>query len=668
MVVAHAPHAASTDSASDFWAAAERDICAAGTRTSTVILVDANGHLGSECTDAVGPVGQETENEPGRCFHSLLLRHSLFLPSTFPSCHIGESPTWFSSGGVPHQLDYIALPAQWKASAVSCVWTEFEALQARKDHCPVYASCTLLHAHREDAYVGAPARRALRPGPGSSPDDLQVFSYLSKHMPAVPWHVDVDAHFSSWVQGLSALWRDCVRPTVPVPHRTYLSEDTFVLVQWRQDLRRYLREEHGEACRQLLLVGFAALLLSARGLAFGPGSFQLLSRWSSALDHSVAIAVDQLRQSTAAIRCAVRRDRTAYLDSLTHQVCLSDLRDPRRLYQAVRRAFPSSRPAKRQVLSPLPKVLDESGLPAVSPAARAACWRRHFAEQEAGFEVLPAAYPDVFAAQATYGQLRTVPFSIHAIPHLLEVEQIVLSQQRRKACGPDAITAELLQLSSKTSARQLLPILAKATLGLREPVAFRGGHLFCLAKTACVNFACSSFRSILLASIPGKVFHKTIRARLTGPLARFASPLQAGSQPGISTDGISTTTRLFQELELGRARYPAVIYFDLRAAYYRMLRQILWFRFRSRRRASCAYCTPCSCRMMRCGSSWDIFSLCPSSSSPRSHRMSLPLCPIFFAALGSGLIEMLPSLLPLVVPAQGTLLQTFCSPSRSQRT
>ena len=186
-----------------------------------------------------------------------------------------------------------------------------------------------------------------------------------------------------------------------------------------------------------------------------------------------------------------------------------------------------------------------------------------------------AAYPDVFAAQATYGQLRTVPFSIHAIPHLFEIEQIVLSQQRRKACGPDAITAELLQLSSKTSARQLLPILAKATFGLREPVAFRGGHLFCLAKTACVNFACSSFRSILLASIPGKVFHKTIHARLTGPLARFASPLQAGSQPGISTDGISTTTRLFQELELGRARYPAVIYFDLRAAYYRMLRQIL---------------------------------------------------------------------------------------------
>ena len=104
---------------------------------------------------------------------------------------------------------------------------------------------------------------------------------------------------------------------------------------------------------------------------------------------------------------------------------------------------------------------------------------------------------------------------------------------------------------------------------------WRGGHLICLAKKAGANYTCDAFRSILLASIPGKAYHRTLRARLIPALCHTSSDLQAGSKPGISTDGIAAAARAYQEQQFAAKRLPAVVYFDLKAAYYRMLRQLV---------------------------------------------------------------------------------------------
>ena len=132
-----------------------------------------------------------------------------------------------------------------------------------------------------------------------------------------------------------------------------------------------------------------------------------------------------------------------------------------------------------------------------TPEDRAECWRAHFGGQEAGDIVDPACYAQVFASQ--FGQSRDVPFAISAVPHLHEIAGAILGMRKRKAGGPDSITSELLQLSVATSARQLLPIFAKASLGMRErtPLLFgEDGHHEFLLRFFPKHFPCFGPRTI----------------------------------------------------------------------------------------------------------------------------------------------------------------------------
>ncbi|CAE7239319.1 unnamed protein product, partial [Symbiodinium necroappetens] len=83
---------------------------------------------------------------------------------------------------------------------------------------------------------------------------------------------------------------------------------------------------------------------------------------------------------------------------------------------------------------------------------------------------------------ASYGPRPEWKLDIKAVPTLLQVESTIRSLQKNKAAGADSVTSELLRAHAPATSRQLLPVLAKASLRALEPVAFRGGELFLLAK------------------------------------------------------------------------------------------------------------------------------------------------------------------------------------------
>ena len=223
--------------------------------------------------------------------------------------------------------------------------------------------------------------------------------------------------------------------------------------------------------------------------------------------------------------------------------------------------------------TPLPKVLRPDGTCATGPLDRAECWRQHFAEQEAGEVVDDAGYQAVFSNQRPHAQSCRPAFDLACVPTLQEVEKGILSLAKHKGVGPDCISAELLQVTPRVMARRLLPVMVKASVGIQEPVIWRGGFLCCLAKRAHMSFMCKDFRSILLASVPAKLYHRTIRSRLLGSLDQLASPLQAGARPGVGVDSITMVARAFQSYAQASALFPGFLFFDICAAYYRMLRQ-----------------------------------------------------------------------------------------------
>ncbi|CAE7245588.1 unnamed protein product [Symbiodinium sp. CCMP2592] len=238
------------------------------------------------------------------------------------------------------------------------------------------------------------------------------------------------------------------------------------------------------------------------------------SRWLWEMDVSIARALDMLSWLTASVRTAVRRDRNSLF--------LEDR------------------------------------------------WTSYFAEQEAGRLIQLADYEKEFSASDFHPSLGGPHFDVEALPSLLEVEQQVLSLPYRKAAGPDGVTGELLRYSPAFVSQWVFPLYLKSAMALQEPALWRGGHLMCLAKRATGLFDCSSFRSILLASVPGKVFHRIMRNN-----ARVKADLQAGQLPGVGVEGISLAVKSYLAWARSSGYGTADVFFDVKSAFYMLIRQAL---------------------------------------------------------------------------------------------
>ena len=298
--------------------------------------------------------------------------------------------------------------------------------------------------------------------------------------------------------------------------------------------------------------------------------------WLADLDHRIAQAWASFAFAGRFLRHAVRGDRNRYLDSLVQDVRLSDLARPKQLYQRVRKAFPKAASARRTAFVALPAVELASGQLAVSGAQRAQRWREHFAEQEAGLAVTAAEYTLNIAHTDARRASRPVHFDPELLPSLADLEADILQLRRGKAAGPDGITAELFKVLPVQAARHFLELHLKSTLALQEPVEYKGGALIMtLAKKAAAVFRCDKHRSILLSSVPGKLFHRGIRARLAPALQRACPDLHGGIRGHIGVDTISLAVRCFQSYTSSKGERPALVFYDVRAAYYQVLRETL---------------------------------------------------------------------------------------------
>ena len=209
----------------------------------------------------------------------------------------------------------------------------------------------------------------------------------------------------------------------------------------------------------------------------------------------------------------------------------------------------------------------------MTPEDRAERWRTFFGAQEAGSAATSAQYVDDMRTRPKL-QPGTV-FDIHVVPTLVELEQIAQGLKTGKAAGLDCISGEFLQAHVPTTLRQFFPVCLKASLAIREPCQFRGGELICLAKKAGAALHCSSFRSILISSVPGKILHRTLRTRLLDVLARYRPPLQAGAMPGEGIEYISLAAQCFQQYREGKRQPWALVFYDVQTAFYSVIRELI---------------------------------------------------------------------------------------------
>ena len=581
LVAAHAPHTPAhgrCDEAVAFWGEVTKVLRGVPATTAVIVLTDANSHLGEVESSAVGDLAPETENASGVAFHCFLQEHDLAAANTFSQCHSGSHATWCSAQGGLRRLDYVALPVSWLPGVRTSVLPRFELLQTRDDHFPLLADCSLQRVLRLGAYR-LPARRvAMRPDPVKHPSEAAAFARLLAQQPAISWSADVEQHHSAWVAAHNHAWQQVRSPPQHKPRQPYLSQASLELVRQRQAYRKYVSHETKEWQRRLLVVGFAAFFLHCAGGTFSHSMLCIVGHWLAELDISIARAMRFLQVTGRRIRSLVRSDRLAYLDSLKDQLAKQELKNSRELYFALRRVFPQARSSRQSGVTPLPQVQLLDGTFATTQELRQRRWGDYFAELEAGYSATAPEYCDGLRAQKQ-GRLAAGSssplFDWGALPDLAETERLILSARVRKAVGEDGIAAEMLKLDTVRSARFLFPLFTKAATALHEPVAYRGGELMVLAKKAGATFRCEDYRAILLSSSSGKLYHKFLRGRLGHLLQDTRTELQCGAAPGCGVEALSLLARVVQNLAHAERRSWALMLFDIRSAFYRVVRQLV---------------------------------------------------------------------------------------------
>ena len=537
------------------------------------VAVFGKRHLGSASSTAVGTAGAECENQAGAAFHACLVSSGLCVPSTFPEYHQGQHLTWKIGSSLGHRLDYVAVPEEWSAGAlVSSVWHDFDHVHDADDHQPVRLHCELVRkaaSAQPKAFFKAP-----RPQAGTDPGQLQCFQYALEAMPRVGWQVDVDMHYAAFVRSTLWCWTEFVKDTPRRRCKPFVSEGTLEAIEHRRQVRRFLVAEETELGRVRLLIGLFAFWLQWQQVEANPLQIQCLASMLRRGRHHTASAIGCLGRLRHTLRRAIRYDRASYWQGLATDVAESSLQQPKQLFAAVYKAFPVVKTKRRGGFCPLPAVLLDDGSRARDLNERVQRWTEHFVRQEGGRIVSAVEYDQEVQPQAPSPH-RVPDFDICCVPTLLDIEQDMLQLRKGKAPGPDMITADLLKLNVPFSSRRLLPIFTKTALACREPIVFKGGCLITLAKKAYASLNCADFRSIILSSVPGKLLHRSLRRRLLPPLSDIALPLQAGALPGASPELLTLYLTAFQRWARSTRHNWAVIFFDVKQAYYRTLRQLV---------------------------------------------------------------------------------------------
>ncbi|CAE7269940.1 tyrP-A, partial [Symbiodinium sp. KB8] len=569
--VFHAPSTASFPIAEvrDFWDARATEVIGRSQGADYLILCDANARLGNVISDYVGEHGAEDEGEAGELLHEFLTKVDALAPSTWACWHHGPHHTWCSPHGSLSRIDYVLVPFPWQhAHLESRTLPDVELMQLREDHVPVLLTCRFCKQLPPQAYSQA---RSCTVRPDLTARGPHASSLLQQHVPITVWATDVDEHYQALATAWQAFGHTLSPDCTTAVQQPYLTQATYTHVLERRQLRALLRIGAEERRRRWMLIGFAVFIVHARQAAFSPRQQQTADHWLCIMDWDEASLLARYRQLARVLRRSVAEDRTAYLASLAQEVADGNIGDPKSLYRVLRRAFPAARPSRRQALTPLPMLRLPDGSLASDTETRAETWRAHFASQEVGLLTNADDYAADFATQ----QLVPRSLDIQIVPTLRALERHILATKVCKAAGPDGITAELLKLHVPSTARQLLPVLIKASLRVQEPIVFRGGSLVCLAKRAGLALSCESYRSILVSSIPGKLYHRHVRETLKPLLLDSQMDFQAGVAPGQGIEGISLAVRSFFALCQTGGTCASISFFDLQAAFYQVLREAL---------------------------------------------------------------------------------------------
>ena len=561
--VAHAPQRGQgAEACAQWWEETTRKLASLSRDSHPlVMMIDANASIGGTESEHVGGHHGDAEDMSGFSFHTLLASRRLWLPSTFAECHEGDTATFFNSHTGPgHRLDFVAISMQRAISCVESSWVDadLDLAQKRIDHRPAILDVMVcLHGN---------SRRPSTVNRAWSTGDRSMLVQMGSTRTAAVWDTSVDAHADL----LANLLQEKVFPKKHLaPRKPFVTEESWLLIQARNRSRRRLANSDGLVRREALRQFFVGW----KGVRGPPVvcDFRTLAR----LRLTRAKWVVEFQRLGTKLREALASDKVAHLRRISSRCAESfqegDLREAYRCLQVFRQ---KSKNVKSQARA-LPALAQEDGSLVRCSQERADRWLEFFAGVESA-ETIPRELITTLALETPGAAHRELVDSAGGcIPTLLQWERSIRSVKPGKQPGPDGIRTELCRLHVPTIAKTSFSLFLKSALLCQEPLRFKGGLLAALYKGRGEHMRCENSRSILLSNTLGKCWHSCLRRQTLPFVERQIRPEQAGAVPRKTLDTAAMAIRAPSMLAQAQKRAAAVVFLDVKSAFYSVFRPLL---------------------------------------------------------------------------------------------
>ena len=525
--------------------------------SGAVIGIDLNGRMPAMVGQATGELEPDLPDQQGIFFANWMEQRGFCAPNTFASMHSGEQQfTWRHSSGATARIDYWAVRGGWIEDSLS-TWIEafLDLANQQEDHWPI--SMTL--SWRIGGWSGAKLRRRkIDREKIVSNEGREILQRELKRFSGVSWEVHPDAHCRQIEEHLHDIIDEHFVAPSNAPKASYISEAVWRVRACRLALKRRVALTSRE--RDWLKVQAALQTWKGRG-----GAFYAWCRKRCLLYEVFAGA---LNFSGHTLKRILKQDKLQMLEQLAQGYGgLSG----NALVGALRRAG-IGRKQQGRVAKPLPSV-SLSNNPQLSRRAELdELWMKHFGEQEQGqIMTVNSFLHEVSSYQPDGSQ---VDWDKDLMPTLAEIEDLCRKVSPRKAFGLDDIPGELFAAEPGLMARLYQPLMFKTTAKLQQPLQWAGGVLVEAYKGSGLAAEVESFRSLFIASVPGKVYHQFLRSKLGTLIQDIVASTHFGARKGAPVVLPALAVRLFGCWARDTGQSIALLFLDIRSAYYRVLREV----------------------------------------------------------------------------------------------
>jgi len=519
------------DQISDWWRETTRLFASHVTADLVWVFVDANAPLNSEYSPHAGSAGAEPLNPQGRLLGSFLLESSLVAPSTFAHFHQGMHATWTHSNGSKYRRDYVLTSkVAFELTDHTAVLHDFDNTFCHDDHLPL-----VLHVKgMVQCKVSAGGEVQWDENAFLCPERIAQFQQALATLPIPVWQIDVVDHKNWYERQLLQLGAQFFAKRSKTRTRPKLRPDTLAAIAFKRHLLDCAR-----AWNIVQLPEFK----------------------------------DHIKPVEKAIRAMVRSDLTCFYDQILVQLQQSgSLGDHKTVFRTLVKLGGRNRRTGASV-RPLPMLQQPDGTLTQSFLQRQQVWMEQFAALEAG-RLTPAQAlrdQDKDLADRTLDLQQPKSF-----PTIWDVQTGLRRLKRGKAPGPNCIPPALLKAGGEIFARQFLALLTKCAAHSHEPLDWKGGRLFPLHKGKLHPSDPQGYRSIFVSDFTAKLYHMTLRRPLEDAWSQSIHSLQLGGRKGQGTDMAHHFLQTYWHWVTRVRRPAALIFFDVRAAFYSVLRETLF--------------------------------------------------------------------------------------------